>query len=322
MSSYTTLQRAKQQMNVASKADDYFMSTLLEPASNAINEYCGQNFDEQINEYGFSGEVGSQNPTLFLQQRPLLSCTTLFNGTDVNNNPVSVSPGNFQLLPLSSYTYPKAEIRLTPGNFWAYPYNNPINACGPPYSPLLDRAYAEDAVLVLGLWGFHRQYPTAWQDTGYSLSGAVTTGQTTITTTQAQPLYNVDVGDVLKITPSTPGASAEYMLVTGPVANSSPQTSTVGAFMSTNTLTVQRAYNNSVLQAFNGGEEIFRWRAESTIVTAAAMLAAWLYETRLDATGNSFQVTELGTVTISVDLPPRVKRLLSTPFYNSYYGKA
>ncbi len=316
MSSYAGLQECRQQMTTQAITDNSFVASLIEVGSNAINEYCGQNFDEQINQLGFSGEVGSQNPTLYLQDRPLLSALAVYNGNNTDGSNAIVTPGNYQVLPLSPYTYPKTDIRMTTGNFWTSPFSNPQAAtCWPPFSPLPDRAYAIDAVMVYGLWGFHRSYPNAWVNTGYTLNGAHTNSIQSITLTQAQPLANLDVGNVVRITSSTANTPQEYFLITGPVANSTP------TGMTTNVLTVQRGYNNSTPQAYNGGEAIYIWRPETTIRKVAAMMVAWLYETRLDATGNSFSITELGTVSISVDLPPRIKRLLAQPFYNWRYGK-
>lgn len=308
MTSYTTLQRAKQQMTVKnSTQDDSLIAGYIEAASQIVDDYCGQSFNEVIYTYAFNGEVGSQNPTLSLDERPLLAITSLLNGDGT-----VVIPANYTLLPVGSL-YPKQRVRLALGNYWLNTAWNSNGNCGPAYSPLLDRAYAEDAIQITGLWGFHRNYLNAWGNTGYTVNAGSLPTATTLTTTQAQPLTALDVGNVVKIT--TAGGLTEYMRISGPVANST------AAGLTTNALTVDRAYNNSTQQTFAGGETIYVWRTEPVIDKVTQMMVAFLYESRNDATGNSFSITEIGTTTISVDLPPRIKRLLSYPYYNSFYGK-
>lgn len=302
---YCTLQQARTQMTVGNDTtDDAILAALLEPATRLIETYCGQPFIETYAEYWFNGEVGSQNPTLNLQNRPLISATTVVNGDGS-----VIDPSKYDLLPKGTI-YPKQAVRLTLGNTWAAPFSNSNNQpCIPLayYGPLVNRNYAVDALEIKGLWGFNRKGTSAWLNTGLTLSANITDSDTTLTIS-GSPAGKFDVGSPIKI-------GDEQMTISGDIALS------VSSGFTDTSPTVVRGENGTTAAAHTAGDAIYVYQVEAAITVACAMLAAWLYQTRLDNTGNSFTVSEFGSVTIPVDFPPRVKKMLSYPYYNWYWGR-
>lgn len=284
------LQAARRQLTVEAgrSTDDDLMTTLLFDATDIITNYCGQPFEEHLDQFGFNGEIGSQNPTLELEERPLVSVNTLINGDGS-----TVNPSVYELLPKGT-VYPKKRIRLMAGNAWLAPYTNPANSpfYNAPYGYLVNRNYAEDAILVTGLWAFNRKGPAAWVDSGLTLNGNTLAGALQIVVSAA-PAFVFDVGALLRI-------DSEYFAVTGPYASSS-QTS---GFQAT-TLTVIPAYNGTTAAAHTTATKIYYYVPEPTVTRAAAIATAWLYEGRLNPSGPQMASSGLGTVDVSLRLSPR-----------------
>lgn len=295
---YCGLQDARLQATVepGRNQDDVLMMELILEATQIITDYCGQRFEEQIATYGFSGEVGSFNPTLELNERPLVSISTLTNGDGS-----TVSASAYDLLP--GGIYPKKRIRLTAGNLWKIP------SAVPPWGLLPDRAYAEDAITVNGIWSFNRRGPSAWLDTGLTLNGNISADATQLTLSAA-PGLKFDIGAMLRI-------DSEYFEVIGPVASSADTTG-----LSATTLDITPAYNGSTAAAHTTGTKVYLYRVESTIRRACAIGAAWLYDSRLNSSGSTMSSPGYGQTDISVRLSPRAAQLLGFPFYNKWHGQA
>lgn len=303
---YATLQQTRAQMTVGTNAtDDTLIAGFLPEATQIIDDYCGQPFVDTIADYWFNGEVGSQNPTLDLTSRPLISTSAVYNGDGS-----LIDPSKYELLPKGS-VYPKTAIRLLMGNGWVSAYTSGTYQPSLPssyYGPLANRNYAVDAIRVSGTWGFNRRTPNAWRDTGLTLASNATSSTDTLSIS-GSPAGKLDVGSIIRI-------GTEQMSISGPVSAS---TKTSG-FTSTSP-TVNRGENGTTAAAHTSGDAIYAYIVEPVIARACAMLSAWLYETQLDASANSFSVQEFGGVTITVDLPPRVKKLLAYPYYNWHWGR-
>lgn len=298
---YCGLQDARQQatVEVGRLQDDDLMMQLIFEASQIVSDYCGQPFEEKIDTYGFSGEIGSTAATLRLNERPLISVNTLTNGDGS-----AVAASAYDLLPRGT-VYPKDAIRMTPGNNWSTPTQNP--PCG--FGALPDVAYAEDAILVNGIWSFNRKGPAAWFDTGLTLSVGIAANALQMTLS-AVPGLRFDVGAMLRL-------DSEYFQVTGPVASSAEATGLTSA-----TLDVDSGYNGSTSVAHLAGAKVYVYRVESTVRRATAIAAAWLYDGRLNSSGPTMSAPGYGQTDISVRLSPRAAQLLSYPYFNHWYGQA
>lgn len=299
MPSYTTLQAARIQQTLRGadrNNEDAVIAALIPLASQMVDDWCGQTFNETLATFGFNGNVGA-TPTLLLKGRPLISVTTLTNGDGT-----AIDASKYELLPLSET--PKTEVRLKPGTVWAAPYNSTTQGC---YLPLPNAAYAEDAIRIEGKWGFNRRGTAAWRRTGRTLNASYTAGGLQLTL-DAAPGKTLDVGSVLRI-------DSEYFVVTGDAANSL----TTG-FNSVN-VQVDGAYAGSTAADHASGTAVFVYQVEPVVASATATLVAWLYQAQLDPSGIRAEVSDIGGATLSVDLPPSVKRRLTYPYWTPERGR-
>ncbi len=300
MPSYCTLQGARRQLEVQNESQDvdqdidlfFYMLT----AAASIDDWTGYWFDERLLQLGFSSAVGKYNPSLYLKEQPLVAVITLTNG-----NGDVIASANYTLLPTGAY--PKLQIRLARGYFWrgpADPLGSSSNgACCP--TGLIDAAYAEDAVQIVGQWVYHRQYPRAWKRIGQVLdTGGINDSSTTLNLS-AQAGTAFDVGSILRV---TTGTATEQMLVVGPIASSTRTGFAAAA------ITVERGYNGTTAIAHVAGDVLDVWQPEPMIVNIAEMAAAALYKGRGNATGDTQVVAEFGTMVIPVDLPAKIKSFL------------
>jgi hypothetical protein len=258
--------------------------------SDQIDAWCGQHFDPRIATRYFNGEVGATNPKLYLRMQPLLSVTTLLNGDGT-----AILPANYTLLPRGETPY--QYIRLVDGQYWLAPYTT---ACS---DVLLNAAYADDAIAVTGVWGFHRTYSSAWKASGITLGAAITsTTGTTITLSAAGD--TIDVGHLIQI-------DSEWLYVVGPVANTATSL----------TLTVERGANGSTAATHLIAAPISIWQVERQIGRACRMWVAAALKAQENPTGEVMNITGIGTVSTK-DMPEKVKDMLIAPFWNWMYGAA
>ncbi len=293
---YTTLQAVRRQAQIGANeiTQDEELVDWIADASAWIDNYCGQHFDPRIYTKGLNGEVGSVNPLLFLKALPLLAITTLKNGDGS-----TIASANYTTLP--KYDYPKTHVRLTVGNSWLTP--NQTDATCPSPAPVLDSAYAVDALEITGTWGFHTDYDNAWEDSGSTLGAAVST--TTATQITLDSLTDdLDVGHLIRI-------DSEWLYVVGPVE----------ATLTAITRTVKRGVNGSTAATHLSGSTVYVYRPESRIELATRMLVAAMFEAEANATGEVLNVSGMGTVSTS-DVPKKVKAKLVAPYWNWMYGES
>jgi hypothetical protein len=302
MSSYCTLQGTRKQLEVqngtVNQDQDAELFYLMLTAAEAIDDWTGNWFDERPLTLGFNGNVGAHNPILYLKELPLVAITTLTNG-----NGDVIASANYTLLPTG--TYPKAKVRLARGYFWRGP-NDPVGSTSGGFccldNPLLDVAYAEDAIQIDGLWVFHRNYAKAWRTITLTVgTGGIDDDDTTLPIS-ATVGTAFDVGNILRVT--TSGAT-EQMLVTGPIADSVPS-----GFATTN-VTVERGYNGTTPIAHTMGDPIAIWQPDGMIPNLAEIVAAGLYKSRDNPTGDAQIVAGFDArMVIPVDIPVKAKKML------------
>jgi hypothetical protein len=141
----------------------------------------------------------------------------------------------------------------------------------------------EGAVSILGVWGWHPDYTSAWV-TGSTLNGAINASVTSITVTSGS-LFSA--GHLLKI-------DSEYLRITA---------------VSGTTLTVTRGANGSTAAAHDDGAVVYYWQPFEMVTQAAARWAAFL----VSRDGAFTQATFDGvtTVTYPTDTPGDVLGFLS-----------
>lgn len=304
MPSYCTLQGARRQLMVQPQKQDVNEDTdlffYMLTAAVSIDDWTGNWFDERPIQLGFNGQVGKHNPDLYLKELPLAALDTLTNG-----NGDVIASANYTLLPTG--TYPKQKVRLARGFYWRGPGDQPGTtnsfACCPAF-PLVDEAYAEDAIQIAGRWVYHRNYPRAWRRITLTVSGGMD-DQTTTLTLSAQAATAFDVGSILRISTVVSGATqTEQVLVMGPIADSSR------AGFATASVTVERGYNGTTPIAHLDGDPLDVWQPEPMISNCAEMAAAALYKGRNNPTGDTQIVEGFAKMIVPVDLPAKIKTFL------------
>jgi hypothetical protein len=174
-------------------------------------------------------------------------------------------------VPLLEVTEVKTGLEAdgTGGTVLAYGTDYVTHPRGAAHSPSLRRiagrwsdsasAFVE-SIKITGVWGFHRDYASAWLDSGATV--ATTLASTTATSLIVSATTTFSVGQLLRLV--TSGVS-EYLYVSA---------------ISGTTLTVARAQRGSTASAHTSGTTISIWQPETEIAAAVARLAGWLYRRR------------------------------------------
>lgn len=317
MPSYCTLQGTRRQLEVqnvtVNQDQDTELFYLMLTAAQAIDDFTGYWFDERVLTLGFNGNVGRFNPILYLTELPLVAVNALTNG-----NGDVIASANYTLLPTG--TYPKQKVRLARGFFWRGP-NDPSGSTSGSFccnnNPLLDVAYAEDAIQIAGLWVFHRQYAKAWRTISLTVGIGGIDGSSTTLPISLIVGSAFDVGNILRVSSVVSGEIVtEQMLVVGPIADSTPNG------FDTDTVTVERGYNGTTAIVHLAGDPIAVWQPDGMIPNLTEMAAAALYKGRDNATGDAQIVAGFDArMVIPVDLPVKIKKML-VPYRSWRRGRA
>lgn len=298
MTYYCTLPYARQYLGATVTTDDALLFAYIRAASSRIEEYCGQNFDERWESHAFNGEVGSTEPRLQLDGYPLLEATTLTNG-----NGDVIASENFT--PLPKFLYPKQTVRLNAGYYWRSP-SDPSGATACSSSSQSWVGYADNAIEVVGKWGYVPHWSTAWKDTGLTLSGSHSASVTTLTLSAVAGTAILP-GHILKI---SNGTTYEQLLVTAPLTGMATST----------TITVERGFNGTTALTFSTGAVIRYFHVYDLIQLAAAQMTAALYQERNNPTGRSLTIRDGFDLVVPIDMPEKVKALLQYPLRNWWRG--
>jgi hypothetical protein len=159
----------------------------------------------------------------------------------------------------------------------------------------------EQVINVTGWWGYHPQYDSAWVDSLDTVqdTGGISASATSIKVSDADGAAadldspRFQAGQLIKI-------ESEFVSVISVNATS-------------NTLTVQRAYNGTVAATHAKTTTIYLYRPYENLVLAATRFAVWRYRQK-DA--NVFDKTvsfETGTTIIPAAVPADVRSLLPVP---------
>lgn len=183
----------------------------------------------------------------------LLSVTTLTNGDGVTISGASIA------LRTSNF-YPKWRIELKQSAGTTFTYN----------------ADWQDAISVLGWWGFAPNYDACWRDSGVDVPvGGLTSGGTTITLASAEIAALFPVLGYLKI-------DDEIVQVTG---------------RSSAVLTITRGELGTTAASHLAGAAVNMLALQADIVDAVRELTVYAYKA-LDRTGGTVKVYDGGVVTM------------------------
>lgn len=303
MPSYTTLQSIRTQLAVRNRGrteENPYLASFIQTASQNVEDYCGQNFDERLMTFSFNSNVGANNPTLLLNDRPLISVSSITNGDGS-----TIASDKYDLLPI--WQYPKEKVRLKVGMYWVSP-GEANGDCGVAGGyPMPGKAYAEDAIQITGFWGFNRRGTAAWRKLNGITVGTNYTSGATALALSGVPGKQLDIGSMLKI-------GDEQLLVTGDIANSIEN-----AGYNSASLQVDGGQNGTVPADHASGADVYIWQVETVIETATRLTAVWLYETERDGAGRRQDAG--GSAKPISEISPVARALLVWPYWSPRWGQ-
>lgn len=242
-------------LEATATGDDALLDDLIQRASRGIDRFCRRWFYvwTDTREYEYPGRS-----KLYLDA-DLLGCTTLtIDGTA--NTDYKLRPQNTDV---------KLWIEMTLGSGSVFEWSD---------TP-------QDAVTVLGEWGYHDDYANAWETSGATVSDNPYVASTAT--------LNVSDGTKFAIR-QTIKADSEQFLITA---------------ISSNALTVKPALNGTTAAGHTLATAISIYRPPEDIVHQAIRTAAWYYKQK-DAPFGQTATPSLGVVVTPLRLPPDVESAL------------
>ena len=241
------------------KGDDSLLDDLIQRASRAIDTHTRRWFYEKLDtrEYDYPGRQ-----RLWLDA-DLLSLTTLtIDGTA--NTDYKLRPQNVDA---------KQWIEMTYGTGSVFEWSD---------TP-------QDAVTVLGLWGYHDDYANAWTTSGDTVQNVtqISASGTALTVTAAETFSE---RQTIKI-------GTEQLLITA-------------RNITTEVLTVTRGVNGTTAAAHANATAITIWRPCADIEHIAIRLAGWYYRQK-DAPYSRTANPAMGVVVEPAEIPPDVAKQLN-----------
>lgn len=279
MTLYATLDDAKNAQKATTTVDDDILLRNLRTVSRRIDRLMESQrpyFAPTIETRQFvitRGRVRSADNT-FLFDDPLLALTSVTVGSDA-----LIIGTNVELWP--TLTSPATRLRLV--NNWDSWYTY----CATSGAPLV--------ATLMGTWGWHRQWGSAWLDVTTLGAAIVSTTATTLTVTDIDgtDAYGrspwMSAGALLKI-------GTEYLEVTA--------TNTT-----TNVATVRRGVNGSTAATHLNGATVSVYQVEEDIRDVVARQAAFKYSRR--GAFESATITDLATVQFPSDLLGELRGVLT-----------
>lgn len=282
---YVTLTQVRSYLglNATETSDDTRLTTFIREASGWIDRHCGRRFDPRretrLLDYPFKphsgfgvydllsadGWVAQMNGVADLSagllrvDDDLLAVETLTNGDGA-----AIAASDYVLEP--SNRTPSHAIRLlaSSGLAWRVSTNG-------------DR---EQCISVLGVWGYHDRYNTAWVDTLDTVrDNPLTIAATSLTVADADGVAadldapRFQAGQIIRV-------ESEYLTV-------------IAVNTTTNVLTVTRGANGTAAAQHAQGAAISVYRPMDNVQSAAMRLVVWKYRLKDESVFERFSV--LGT---------------------------
>lgn len=152
------------------------------------------------------------------------------------------------------------------------------------------------AVRITGVWGWHRNYAAAWQDSQDTLAALLSSSATTLSVANADGADQMgltprfEVGQLLRI-------ESEFLAVTG-------------VNTATNVLTVVRGCNGTTAAAHASGQRIDVWHAHDLVRQATLIQAVRWFKRGQSAFQDVSAALELGQLTFARKTDPEVEFML------------
>jgi hypothetical protein len=243
--------------------DEAFILNALLWVSDRIEKYKSCWFEPQIKTLYFdargNNDITNNGRGLFLRH-PLLEITTITLG-----DATSLISTQYVLTPKGETPYFQITIKSSEGSYWTN-YTDDY----------------EQAIAISGVWGYRKDYASAWVSSGILLNGAVNNSVTSITVDTNTTL---SPGMLLKI-------DTEYLRVT--------------AVPTATTATVIRGQNGSTPASHLDDAPISYWTPEPVVVSAASRWATYLISRRGSFEQSKFDVTG-AIIQFPPDMPGMVK---------------
>jgi hypothetical protein len=278
MAIYVGLSEIKAAADVTGTTYDAVLVRMASHASGLIERAAGRQFWPELATRYFDG---SGEADLWLPE-PVLAITTLQLSDDSGDSYTETPVENTDWWASDGNVYGRSPTQLL--------VMNPNGSYSVFYS-------GRRAVKITGVWGWHRDYAAAWQNSKDALAASVTAAATTLTVADADgadamgltPRF--DVGQLLRI-------DDEYMTVT---------TVTAGT---TNSLSVVRACNGTTAAIHAKDAVIYVWRADELVRQATLIQAVRWFKRGQSAFQDVSAALELGQLTFARKVDPEVEFML------------
>ncbi len=262
-------------LNGVDAADDSLVESHIATATDLITGFCNRSFVpyRETKTFDARGDGIADHSRTLLLRDDLLAVHSLTNGDGT-----AIASNQYALL---GSGYPKWAVELLPSTGLAWTYTTDW----------------QNAISLVGTWGFHADYARAWVSTLDTVKNAgginATTQSITVTDADGKDArYHTRfaVGQLLRI-------EDEYLKV-------------IAINTSTNALTVLRGVNGTTAATHAVDKAIDSYAPMRNIEQACISLATWLYRYAPTA-GAPIQILYDGTKQIQSDLPKFIEDALA-----------
>lgn len=262
---YTTVKELRESyLGATQTTDDALILQMIRAASKMVNDIASKPFFPWLETRYFDVPPDRE---LDFGGDWLLSCTTLTNGAAG-----TIASTDYNLVPRNSAAHYALRLTETSGNIW---------------QPDTSGNY-ENAIAVLGVWGYVAPDCNQWLDTSAVLTAAISsTSATTFTCTTGL----IKAGYLLKI-------DSEYFYAVSV---------STGA---TDTVTVERAVNGSTAATHAISTAIYRWTPGEAIEQITRTVAAAMYKQKSNPVGETINIDGQAFATVR-DVSAYVRAQLS-----------
>jgi hypothetical protein len=259
---YTTVTAVKEEDDTDNITDDVFILGKIRQVSAEMEDISNRWFNPRYQTRYFDTPRGSERNIFF--DADIIKIITLTNG-DGNIIPDT----EYLVYPLNGDI--KERLFLSPSQFtWQMDKNG----------------YPWGAISIYGVWGYHADIDSAWEDTGLTISGSVTSGQLSFVSSGSDILVP---GDLVAF-------EDEYVYISA---------------VNGTTNSVIRGVNGSIPAAHNSGIAVQRWKPGQEIVNLCTTAVVAYYMLRQNPTSESVSVDGM-TFKTPKDIKKWIERQMHT----------
>jgi hypothetical protein len=263
LAEYKTYAVARGQTSTTDATDDAVIESLLEQASRYIDDETGRVFYPFVQGRYFD----VPNDRELMIDEDLLEVVTLTNGDSI-----TMPSTEFYLVPRN--IYPAYAVKIT--DISSYTWTS--NAVGS----------LENAISILGVWGYHDRYSNAWK-VGSVLSEDLGTSE-----------VEFDV-------------SASTLFAVGQTVRIGNELGSVSIVATSKITVTMRGDNGSTAATHASGASVYIWQPIKTVSAAVLEFARTAYHRRFNQSVSNFEtVTASGVVLSPRDVPATVQAFINT----------